>query len=154
MYYFQTKENLVLATMRWVLAQVADRIRESLIPENSPEGRIRAMVDAIFIDAARNRNFYLAYLTLIDNAARLDSFNELSTTFRSIVNSLYGEVIESGRSEGAFHVGDVAEAAKVVRAIVDGLFVQWLQETEWKRLHASYRETCTRAVLTYLGRSA
>lgn len=41
-------------------------------------------------------------------------------------------------------------SANTRRAIVDGLFLQWLQESDWKGSHSRYREMCERAVLTYL----
>lgn len=149
-YYFRTKENLVLSTMRWVLARVAGRIREATAQVGSPEDRVRAMIDAIFIDPARNRNFYLAYFDLIEYSARADSFKELSGTFRSVINSMYAEVVKLGVMRGTFQVRDVEEAAMVVRALIDGLFLQWLQETEWKETHSAYKENCTHAVLSYL----
>ena len=150
-YYFKTKENLVLSTMRWVLAQVAERIRAATAQAAAPESKVRAMIDAIFIDPTRNRNFYLAYIDLVEYSARVDSFNELSTTFRSIVDSMYAEVIALGVMKGAFRVRDVTDAAMVVRAVIDGLFVRWLQEDDWKTTHAAYKATCTHTLLVYLG---
>jgi AcrR family transcriptional regulator len=78
-YYFDSKENLTLLTMRWVLARVAQRIREAIAEADTAE-----------------------------------------------------------------------EASTVVRALVDGLFTQWVQEKDWKDTHEKYRETCKRSVLTYL----
>ena len=150
-YYFKTKENLVLRTMRWVLAQVAVRVSAAIAAAPSPEEKVRAMIDAIFVDAVRNRDFYLAYTDLIAHAARNDRFNELSLTFRSIVNGQYAEVIRSGLDGGAFVVPSVDEAAKGVRALIDGLFLQWLEEEDWRALHPAYKALCTRAVLAYLG---
>jgi len=37
-----------------------------------------------------------------------------------------------------------------VRALVDGLFTQWIQEKDWEKTHTEYREICKRSVLTYL----
>jgi hypothetical protein len=37
-----------------------------------------------------------------------------------------------------------------VRALVDGLFTQWIQEKDWEKSHVEYREMCKRSVLTYL----
>ncbi len=149
-YYFKSKENLVLRTMRWVLAQVAQRIRKAIAKADSPEGKIEAMIDAIFIDPKRNRNFYLAYTDLVDYAARKETFQELSTTFRSVINALYADIIRSGLDDGTFKTPDVEKAATVVRAVIDGLFLQWLQEEGWQPRHASYKETCREAVLAYL----
>ena len=49
-YYFKTKENLILATMRWALSEMADRIRRAMTAAKTPEEKIVAMVDAIFIE--------------------------------------------------------------------------------------------------------
>lgn len=149
-YYFKTKEALVLKTMRWVLAQVAERIEQTMTNEEAPAERVRAMIEAIFVDAKRNRNFYLAYTDLVNYAAHESSFHELNTTMSSIVNSFYAEVIRSGAGQGAFQVEDVEQAATVMRAIVDGIFLLWLQEKDWSGTHAYYKELCSKAVLTYL----
>lgn len=149
-YYFKTKDRLVLRTMEWILSIVADRIRESITGASTPEEKVLAMLDVIFAGPEQNRRFYLTYLDLLDHSARVDGFAQLSAAFRSIVNSLYAEVIQAGQDDGAFSVQDVEEAATVVRAIIDGLFLQWLQEENWERLHPHYRSTCERAVLTYL----
>jgi TetR/AcrR family fatty acid metabolism transcriptional regulator len=149
-YYFKSKENLVLRTMRWVLAQVADRIQEVTAPAATPEARVRAMIDAIFVDPVRNRNFYLAYTDLVEYAARAERFQELSGEFHTIVEATYADVIRLGVERDTFEARDLEEGAKIVRAIIDGLFVQWLQEPDWRGTHAEYKQTCTRALLSYL----
>jgi TetR/AcrR family fatty acid metabolism transcriptional regulator len=154
LYYFKTKENLVLSTMEWVLSEVAERIRAALVRARTPEGKIRAMLDVIFASPQSNRQFYLTYLELVANASRSQRFGRLSATFRSIVNGLYAEVIRVGVEEGRFTVHQVDEAALSVRAIIDGLFLEWLQEDAWEKLHRRYRERAKAAVLTYLGAAA
>ncbi len=149
-YYFESKENLLLATMRWVLSEVAERIRRAVAGAETPEERILAMVEVIFLEPEANRRFYLVYLDLVERAVRLHRFGELSATFQTIVNSLYAEVIRSGVAQGAFAVPDVDEAAVALRAIVDGLFLQWLQEEEWAAQHLRYRDACQRAALMLL----
>jgi TetR/AcrR family fatty acid metabolism transcriptional regulator len=154
LYYFKTKENLVLATMRWALSATAERIHSAMAAAYSPEAKVVAMIDAIWVGADTNRGFYLTYLDLAAHAARNESFTELSATFHVIVDGLYAEAVEGGVRVGAFAVESVEEAATVVRAIIDGLFIQWMQTRTWKRRHAAYREMCKRAVLAYLTRPA
>jgi TetR/AcrR family transcriptional regulator, fatty acid metabolism regulator protein len=154
LYYFKTKEKLVLATMRWALSATAERIRDAMATAFSPEAKVLAMIDAIWISAETNRGFYLTYLELAAHAARNESFTELSATFHQIVDALYAEAVAEGVGVGAFAAESVEEAATVVRAIIDGLFIQWMQGRAWKRRHAAYREMCKRAVLTYLTRPA
>lgn len=149
-YYFKTKENLILTTMRWVLSEVAGRIRQAMAGAETPEEKILAMVDVIFVEPEANRRFYIAYLDLVEQAARVHRFGELSATFHAIVNSLYADVIRSGVAQRAFTVEDVDEAAATLRAVIDGLFLQWLQEEDWRGLHPWYRDLCKRAVLRLL----
>jgi len=150
LYHFKTKDRLMLQTMEWVLRLNAERIRKAIATETNPRQKVLAMIEEIFRNADANRRFYLTYLDLLDHAARVAEFGKLNATFRSIVNALYADVIQSGVSGGVFTVESVDEAAYTLRAIVDGLFLQWLQETNWKRLHPRYREICERSVLTYL----
>lgn len=149
-YYFESKESLILATMRWVLSRVAERIRRGVAAAGTAEEKALAMIDVIFAGPEANRRFYVAYLDLVDHALRLDDFSNLSATFRSIVNALYADVVSLGVREGAFRADDVEEAATTLRAIVDGLFLQWMQEDDRAATHPRYREMCKRAVLAYL----
>jgi AcrR family transcriptional regulator len=149
-YYFKTKENLLLAAIRWVLGRVAERMTGVVGSVEAPEEKVQAMIDAIFVDPRRNRDFYLAYTALIGEAARNERFNELNVTFQSIMNAAYADVIKAGQGT-VFSVDSVEEAAMGMRALIDGLFMQWLEETDWTGLHGQYKETCARALLRYLG---
>jgi AcrR family transcriptional regulator len=149
-YYFKTKENLMLAAIRWVLGRVAERLTSVVDSVEAPEEKVQAMVDAIFVDPRRNRDFYLAYTALIGEAARNERFNELNATFRSIMNAAYAGLIRSGTGT-VFRVDSVEEAAMGLRALIDGLFLQWLEEAEWLELHKRYKAMCANAIMRYLG---
>jgi TetR/AcrR family fatty acid metabolism transcriptional regulator len=149
-YYFKTKENLLLAAIRWVLGRVAERMSGVVDSVEAPEQKVHAMVEAIFVDPRRNRDFYLAYTALIGEAARNERFNELNTTFQSIMNAAYADLIRAGDGT-VFAVESVDEAAMAVRALIDGFFLQWLEEEDWVELHEHYKEACARAILRYLG---
>ncbi len=153
LYYFKTKENLVLATMSWALDATAERVRQAMAGAATPEGQVLAMIDGIWSGAETNRRFYLLYLDLAGHAARLHQFTQLSATFHSLVNGLYAEVIAVGIAAGAFGAVDPEEGAAALRAIIEGLFLQWLQEADWERLHPWYRDACKRAALAYLIRT-
>src|SRR5450759_5878807 len=62
LYYFKTKENLVLATMRWALDSTAERVRQAMAKATTPQGKVLAMIDGIWSGAETNRRFYLLYL--------------------------------------------------------------------------------------------
>jgi AcrR family transcriptional regulator len=150
LYHFKSRENLVVATMEWVLNEVAARIRTAVAAARSPSDKVEAMVGVIFASAEANRRFYLTYLDLVEHASRMPRFGRLSADFRAIVDTAYAGIVEAGVARGEFAVSDVDEAARVLRALVDGLFLQWLQEEDWAGRHDAYRAVCMRAMLAYL----
>ncbi|MGH3086550.1 MAG: TetR/AcrR family transcriptional regulator [Rubrobacteraceae bacterium] len=149
-YYFESKENLILLTMRWVLARVAERIREAIEEVETAEEKVSEMVDAIFVSPESNRRFYLVFFDFLAHAARNERFGDVSATFHEICNALYAEVVRTGQEEGVFQGTEAREAATVVRALVDGLFTQWVQDRDWEQSHEEYREICKRSILAYL----
>lgn len=154
LYYFKTKDQLVGVAMLWVLEEIGDRVRRAVASAATPEAAVQAMIETIFLGPVQSRRFYLTYLDLIDHAARVSGFGRISAAFRATVNQVYAEVIRSGVAAGTFRVDDVDEAATAVRAIVEGLHFQWLQEDDWHERHAWYKRACTNAVLAYLLNSA
>jgi TetR/AcrR family transcriptional regulator, fatty acid metabolism regulator protein len=146
-YYFRTKEDLVLTTMRWVLGRVAWRIVDATAAAAGREEKFRAMIGAIFVDPQRNRDFYVVYSELIGHTSRNGRFAELNDWFREIMTGQYAQLIRDTNGAAA---NDVEQAAMVVRALIDGLFLQWLEERDWVATHAAYRELCERSILAFL----
>ncbi len=150
LYHFKTKESLVLATLRWALDTVAARIRRAIDPIETAEEKVEVMLDTIFAQPDLNRRFYLVYADLIGQAARVEAFSAVATTFHDTVNGMYADVAAQGMREGTFFARDPHVAAAVMRALIDGMFLQWLLERDWEASHATYREMCKRAILAYL----
>jgi AcrR family transcriptional regulator len=151
LYYFQTKDNLFLTTMRYALERTGDRIRARIAGADDPQQVIAALVDAIFIDPERNRDFFLLYLDLIEHAARVPSFGRLSTLATEIINGLYEEVIRDGVARGGLTVDDPTATAAAMRAQIDGTFLAWLLEADWKASHPHYKAECLQSLLRLLG---
>ena len=148
-YHYKTKEDLVLRTMQWVLERVAARVVEATSSATGRDAKIRAMIDAIFVDPQRNRNFYIVYAELIAHSSRNGRFAELNGWFREIVTGQYAAVIGSTTRRSK---ESVAEAAMVVRALIDGVFLQWLGEPDWEARHSKYKSLCVRSIIAYLDR--
>ncbi|WP_052665999.1 TetR/AcrR family transcriptional regulator [Nitriliruptor alkaliphilus] len=149
-YHFGNKDNLLLETMRWAFLEMERRIR-STAGEGAAADRLVALLDVLFVAPERNREFFLFYLELTEHAARLRSFEPFVPMVRSIVNRYYEEIIEQGMTEGAFDVTDVTRAAISMRAVIEGTFLQWLQEEDRRSSHAGYRAACERDLLRVLG---
>lgn len=151
LYHFGTKEALLHATMQWALERTAERIRRRIEPAMTGEEAITALIDAVFVGADINRDFYLFYLDLIEYSARVPDFGELSTMLTEIINGLYAEVIEAGVRDGSFQVADPHLAARNMRALIEGTFLQWMQTDDWRENHGAWRDDCRTAILIILG---
>lgn len=152
LYHFRSRDRLLLATMRWVLDEVADRIRSAALRAPTARAKVTAMLDVIFAGAESNRRYYLTYLEMIEHAARVDRYAELAPVLGNggIQDETYAEVVRAGVDSGEFRPGDAAETATVVRGLVEGLFLRWLQEPGWREAYPRYRALAERAVLAYL----
>jgi AcrR family transcriptional regulator len=143
-YHYKTKEDLVLTSMQWVLQRVAARVVEATSSANGRDAKIRAMIDAIFLDPKRNRNFYIVYAELIAHSSRNGRFAELNGWFREYAAVIGSTTRRSKKS--------VTESAMVVRALIDGLFLQWLEEPDWEARHSEYKNLCVRSIIDFLDR--
>jgi AcrR family transcriptional regulator len=154
LYYFKTKENLYLTTMRWALERTEARIRKGIGAADDPREAIAALLDAVFVGPEQNRDFYLLYLDLVEHAARVPSFGQLSTVAFEIINGLYEEVIRDGVARGGFAVDDPAAAAVAMRALIEGTFLSWLQQDDWRTSHQRFKALCQQSLLRLLGVAA
>jgi AcrR family transcriptional regulator len=150
LYHFGSKDNLLLETMRWALAGTVRRIEAELQGIDDPEQALSALIGAVFVSPQANRDFHLVYLDLVQYALRNKSFVGLTELLREHINGSYAFVIQQGADRGVFKVGDVDVAASRARAIVEGGFIQWLQDPGWRRTHAALRDECHRVLLTVL----
>jgi len=151
LYHFDTKDGLLLSAMKWAVERTAVRIREGMESGRTPEAQISALVDAIFIDPDANRDFYFFYLDLVEHVGRVPSFGQLPVMLREIINGLYRDVIAEGVDKGVFRVADVDIAARNMRALIEGTFLQWVQTNDWQRNHGDWKKQCRLALLRLLG---
>lgn len=151
LYHFGTKNALLHTTMQWALERTADRIRRRLGRDETGAEAMTALIDAVFVDADANRDFFLFYLDLVEHGSRVPEFGELFSMVREIINGLYAEIIEAGIRDGSFAVTDPDAAARDMRSMIEGTFLQWMQTDDWHENHGEWRDSCRVAILTLLG---
>jgi AcrR family transcriptional regulator len=149
-YHFGSKDNLLIETMHWALAGSVRRLQRQIEGIEEPEEALRVSLGAVFVDARANRDFYLIYLDLVQYAVRNESFTRLAALLRRHIDDSYASVIRQGVAAGVFEVQDVALAARQVRAIVEGGFLQWLQTDDWEQAHAALQRNSYEAALRLL----
>jgi AcrR family transcriptional regulator len=149
-YHFGSKDSLLLETMRWALVGTVRRIEERLRATDDPLTALSALMSAVFVDPKANRDWFLVYLDLVQYSLRHPSFSGLTEMLREHINGSYAYVIKQGVDAGVFDVDSVDATASRARAIVEGASIQWLQDADWKRSHASLRDQCHLALLDLL----
>jgi TetR/AcrR family transcriptional regulator, fatty acid metabolism regulator protein len=150
LYYFRSKEDLFRQLFDWLIASIHDRMRDAVGAADDPTAKIRALVAVIFPSPSKNRAFFRAFVDFCGLAARRESFREVNERFYSGCLDIDGGIVEDGMRRGTFPLRDSKEAASTMRAIFDGLMMQWLAEKDPEASFATYRERCERELLRYL----
>jgi TetR/AcrR family fatty acid metabolism transcriptional regulator len=150
LYYFDSKEDLFREVFSWLIDSIHARMREAVASESDPVARVRALVALIFPSPSRNRAFFRAFVDFCGLAARREAFREVNERFYAGCREIDGGIVEEGMRAGVFVVRDPREAGSTMRAIFDGLMMQWLAEKDPEASFGAYRERCEREILHYL----
>lgn len=146
-YHFKSRDALVMETMRWALAGTVRRIARKVASIQDPRGAFSALMDGVFLGPKPSRDFHLIYLDLVQYSTRESTFVELADLLKTHIDGTYASVIQQGVEAGLFEVEDLAVAAKRARAVVEGSFIQWLQDKDWELSYGALREECEAALL-------
>src|SRR5262245_30173508 len=148
LYYFATKEELFLGALEWIIEKVHARIGEAVAAVDHPVEKVKAAIGAIFANAQESRQFFLAYSDFVTLGTRNKRFHDLNARFYHGCCDLDREIIEAGIQAGLFRKLDLDEASSMMRALVDGLMLQWFFSSE--ATFEDYHRRCERIVLDYL----
>jgi TetR/AcrR family fatty acid metabolism transcriptional regulator len=150
LYYFDSKDELFRELFGWLIDSIHARMREAVAAESDPVQKIRALVALIFPSPSKNRAFFRAFVDFSGLAARREPFREVNERFYAGCREIDGGIVEEGMRRGVFIVRDPREGGSTMRAIFDGLMLQWLSEKDPEATFGAYRERCERALLSYL----
>lgn len=150
LYYFDSKDELFRELFGWLIDSIHARMREAVAAESDPVQKIRALVALIFPSPSKNRAFFRAFVDFSGLAARHEAFREVNERFYAGCREIDGGIVEEGMRRGVFVVRDPREGGSTMRAIFDGLMLQWLSEKDPEATFGTYRERCERELLSYL----
>lgn len=150
LYYFPSKEELFRELFAWLIDSIHRRMREAVAAESDPSAKLHALVGLIFPSPSKNRAFFRAYVDFCGLASRRESFREVGERFYAGCRDIDRRLVEEGIAAGIFAVRDADEAASTMRAIFDGLMMQWLTERDPETTFDGYRSRCERELTRYL----
>lgn len=148
LYYFATKEDLFLGALEWIIGEVHERIHHAISTAPDPIGKMKAVIGVVFGNAQESRQFFLAYSDFISIGTRNRRFHDLNARFYEGCCGHDREIIELGVKTGVFRSLDLDDASSMVRALTDGMMMQWFFSSQGT--FDDYRRRCERIVLDYL----
>jgi AcrR family transcriptional regulator len=148
LYYFATKEDLFLGALEWLVERLHKRMHEAIASVDDPVEKVKAALNTVFTNAQESRQFFMAYTDFISIGTRNKRFHEFNAKFYHGCFACDREIIETGINTGAFRKVDIDEACSMMRALVDGMMLQWFFSSE--ATFDDYRRRCERIVLDYL----
>ena len=149
MYYFKSKEEVFQALLEWLVTRIAERMSSSVEAQHSAMDKLNALIESVFLGARENREFYLVYIDYLSLGSRHRLFGSTHATFYEQCRDLGRVIVEQGIREGTFRTVDPDAAATVVRALVDGLCIQWLFDSR-EDTFTIYKERCREAANAFL----
>lgn len=150
LYYFDSKDALFRDLFSWLIDSIHGRMREAVAAADGPVEKVRALVALIFPSPSKNRAFFRAYVDFCGLAARRESFRQIDERFYAGCREIDQSIVEEGIRRGLFLLRDAGETASTLRAIFDGLMLQWLAEKDPESCFTAYRDRCERELLHYL----
>lgn len=150
LYYFDSKEELFRELFGWLIDSIHARMRDAVGAVEEPVAKVRALVALIFPSPSKNRAFFRAFVDFCGLASRREAFRLVNERFYAGCRDIDGGIVEEGMRRGVFVVRDPKEAGSTMRAIFDGLMMQWLSEKDPEATFGRYRDRCERELLHYL----
>jgi AcrR family transcriptional regulator len=148
LYYFATKEDLFLGALEWMVGQLHARMAQAVAAVEDPIEKVKAIIRVVFANAHDSRQFFLAYTDFVSIGTRNTRFHDQNARFFFGCCDHNREVLEAGIQAGVFRPVDIEEASSMMRALVDGMMLQWFFSSEIT--FEEYRRRCERIVLDYL----
>lgn len=149
LYYFPTKEDLLIGVLEWLLRQLTRTLDEILQAQGPARRKLASELEVLFHSAEVNRKLYLVFFDFVALGTRQERFRALLESFLAGCYRRDASIIEQGIEEQQFRHVNPRDAAVTIRALVDGYCLQWLLGPSDAPIEA-YRDRCRAVLGAYL----
>lgn len=126
-YYYDSKEEIVIETLKWVNDRIFSRIMKKIELYDNPLLKLKVRIEDSFLSVRENRMFYLFYLDFVHEGARNPKFGAPNLEFNNFAKEKSLQYIQEGILAGYFREDlDLFETSTMIKACIDGLLLQWL----------------------------
>jgi AcrR family transcriptional regulator len=121
-YYFKTKDDVLLAALRWANETPYVRLETALAEEGDAVSRLALLLDVAVPYPGWLEEQYLLWIELVSRVLRAPELRPESQKVGVRWRRYFREVIEEGERAGAFHpVAPADEVAERLVGLADGL---------------------------------
>lgn len=121
-YYFKTKDEVLLAALRWANETPYRRLETALEEKSDPVSRLALLIDVTVPYPGWLEEQYLLWIELVSRVLRAPELRPESQRVGVRWRRYFREVIEEGGRTGAFHpVAPADEVAERLVGLADGL---------------------------------
>ncbi|NMH68166.1 TetR/AcrR family transcriptional regulator [Bacillus sp. RO3] len=148
-YYFDNKADVFAHLFEWITTRIYEKEAEAMEEKETALDKLEAYINQVFISPGENKPFYRVYLDFLAQVKNDDRYKEINQAFYENCWSIGESIITQGIEEHIFHVDNIEQAAKAMRAMIDGSLIQWLMRDD-DSLHGYYRTVCYESILQIL----
>lgn len=140
-YYFKTKDDVLLAALRWANEEPYRRLDEILETEEDPFRKLAFLIDAAVPHPGWLQEQYLLWIELVSRVLRAPELRPESKKVELRWRRFFREAIEEGEARGVFRpVVSPDEVAERLINLADGLaFKSLAGHIDSERVHAVLR---------------
>lgn len=149
LYYFPTKEDLLVGILEWLLRQLNGTLDEIHHAQGSARHKLVAELEVLFHSAEVNRKLYLVFFDFVALGTRQQRFRSYLQDFFAACERRDAAIVEAGIQEHQFRNVNPPDAAATIRALVDGYCLQWMMGPDDVSIE-TYRDRCRAVLGAYL----
>lgn len=152
LYYFGSKENLIKAAFQSVADDALKRLTTAVAgwTDRSPLAQIDALIDTLLDPQRYNFTDFAAYLDFVAHAAHVPQLGKIDDAANAQFARLLDQVLTPARAQGLIRPVSAEDSVKVLRALEEGLKLQWLMTRDASQL-PGLRDLCRATFHRYLG---
>ncbi len=149
LYYYHTREDLLCGVLEWLLSHLDRTLDHLAAGQPSPRARLGAEMEVLFHSAEFNRKLYTVMFDFVALGLRKERFRSLLAGFFERCRKRDLATIQEGIGRRQFRQVNADDAARTLRALVDGYCLHWLIAGSGAGLEG-YRDRCGAVLGAYL----
>jgi AcrR family transcriptional regulator len=137
LYYFGTREALLVRVVQTVGERIAENIASAIGPAARPDQMADAVVETIWAGVTSEPHLARAYFALVGGSAESPEVDHALRALKATYLRLIAQQLEAIEAAGFRCKEDHESVALLILALLRGLLLEWIEESASSALDAS-----------------